>query len=45
MRFILMTYVNVNVYNIKLHSFMQIYIMIIAWIHLKCKSYVLHIKT
>ncbi len=29
----------------KLHSFTQNYIMIIVWILLKCKSYVLHIKT
>ncbi len=29
----------------KLHSFTQNYIMIIVWILLNCKSYVLHIKT
>jgi hypothetical protein len=29
----------------KLHSFIQNYIIIIAWTQLKCKSYILHIKT
>jgi len=28
-----------------LHNFIQNYFTIIAWIYLKCKSYILHIKT